>query len=111
MGNGDTVSAGDLIVTKKNNRYIRLGGGTDFVQNNHRFTVTAVNPDGSLDVTRRSAAASGPRCPPTTSRDGHVRLGYAHTLAGCQGMTVGVPRRQDRARPAPAPRTPCSPRG
>ena len=50
MGNGDTVSAGDRIVTKKNDRYLRLGGGTDFVQNNHRFTVTAVNPDGSLDA-------------------------------------------------------------
>ena len=39
----------------------------------------------------RSAAAPGSRCPPSTSRDGHVRLGYAHTLAGCQGMTVGAP--------------------
>ena len=31
MGNGDTDSAGDRIVTKKNDRYLRLGGGTDFV--------------------------------------------------------------------------------
>jgi DNA primase catalytic core len=88
-GSGDTVSAGDLIVTKKNNRWIRLGGGTDFVQNNHRFTVDAVNADGSLGVTQvgRGVRAT---LPADYVRDGHVRLGYAHTLAGCQGMTVGA---------------------
>lgn len=90
MGSGDTVSAGDLVVAKRNNRWIRLGGGTDFVQNNHRFVVDAVNPDGSLTVThlgrnvRTTLPADYVRC-------GHVRLGYAHTLAGCQGMTIGTP--------------------
>ena len=84
MGNGDTVSAGDLIVTKKNDRYLRLGGGTDFVQNNHRFTVTAVNPDGSLDAVQvgrgtrvtaarrvhraRGTSASGTRTPSPAAR-------------------------------------------
>lgn len=90
MGSGDTVSAGDLVVAKRNNRWIRLGGGTDFVQNNHRFVVDAVNPDGSLAVTHlgREVRAT---LPADYVRDGHVRLGYAHTLAGCQGMTVGSP--------------------
>ena len=90
MGNGDTVSAGDRIVTKKNDRYLRLGGGTDFVQNNHRFTVTAVNPDGSLDAVLLGRGTTT-RLPADYITKGHVRLGYAHTLAGCQGMTVGAP--------------------
>ena len=90
MGNGDTVSAGDLIVTKKNDRSLRLGGGTDFVQNNHRFTVTAVHPDGSLDAVQ-VGRGTRVRLPAEYIAKGHVRLGYAHTLAGCQGMTVGQP--------------------
>ena len=90
MGNGDTVSAGDRIVTKKNDRHLRLGGGTDFVQNNHRFTVTAVNPDGSLDAVL-DGRGTPTRLPAAYIDKGHVRLGYAHTLAGCQGITVGAP--------------------
>lgn len=44
LPNGDVVSAGDTVITKRNARNLSLGG-TDFVQNNHRWTVTEVHRD------------------------------------------------------------------
>ena len=98
MGNGDTVSAGDLIVTKRNNRYIRLGGGTDFVQNNHRFTVTAVNPDGSLDavqIGRGHPGQAARRVRRGRARAPRVRA-HPRRLPGHDRRR---PRRQTRTRP------------
>jgi len=41
LPNGETVSAGDIIVTKRNDRSQTLGG-TDFVRNNDRWLITEV---------------------------------------------------------------------
>ena len=90
LTNGEVVSAGDTVVTKKNARSLSLGG-TDFVQNNHRWTVQAVRPDGSLDVRMIGGTGREVRLPAWYLAQGNVRLGYAHTLAGCQGITVGAP--------------------
>ena len=88
LPNGDLVAAGDVIVTKRNKRSLVLGGGTDFVRNNYRWTVDTVSPDGSIRAThtRRGITRT---LPAWYVADGHVRLGYAHTLASVQGMTVG----------------------
>lgn len=90
LPNGDVVSAGDTVITKRNTRSLSLGG-TDFVQNNHRWTVTEVHPDRTLTV----ELLGGPgrrevRLPAWYLADGHVRLGYADTLASVQGRTVGA---------------------
>lgn len=90
LPNGDVVSAGDTVITKRNARNLSLGG-TDFVQNNHRWTVTKVHPDRTL--TAELIGAPGRRevrLPAWYIADGHVRLGYADTLASVQGRTVGA---------------------
>ena len=75
---------------KKNARSLSLGG-TDFVQNNHRWTVQAVHADGSLDVRMLGGTEREIHLPTWYLEQGNVRLGYAHTLASCQGITVGSP--------------------
>ena len=85
---GEKVSAGDLIVTKKNKRTLSLGG-TDFVRNNYRWTVQQVNDDGSL-VARELTRGVTRTLPAWYVDKGWVRLGYAHTEASVQGMTVGT---------------------
>ena len=85
---GEKVSAGDLIVTKKNKRTLSLGG-TDFVRNNYRWTVQQVHRDGSITATELTRGVT--RTLPAWYVDkGWVRLGYAHTEASVQGMTVGT---------------------
>ena len=90
LPNGEVVSAGDTVISKRNARGLSLGG-TDFVQNNHRWTITQVHPDRALTV----ELLGGPgrrevRLPAWYIADGHVRLGYADTLASVQGRTVGA---------------------
>lgn len=86
LPNGETVSAGDLIVTKKNARTLSLGG-TDFVKNNYRWLVEAINRDGSITATETSRGLT--RTLPARYVDaGFVRLGYAATTASVQGLTV-----------------------
>lgn len=96
LPNGEIVSAGDTVITKKNARHLSLGGSGDFVQNNHRWTVSEVHPDGSLSV----YLIGGPgrrqvRLPASYLSEGHVRLGYADTLASVQGRTIGSAGRVD----------------
>ena len=87
LPNGDEVAAGDVIVTKRNKRVLSLGG-TDFVRNNYRWTVTDIGDDGSITATetRRGVTRT---IPAWYIQQGHVRLGYAHSHASVQGMTVG----------------------
>ena len=87
LPNGETVSAGDLIITKQNKRNLSLGG-TDFVRNNHRWTVDRVHPDGALTATEITRSVTR-TIPAWYVNSGWVRLGYAHTHASVQGITVG----------------------
>ena len=87
MPNGETVSAGDVIITKQNKRNLSLGG-TDFVRNNHRWTVDRVHPDGALTATEITRGVTR-TIPAWYVNSGWVRLGYAHTHASVQGITVG----------------------
>lgn len=96
LPNGETVSAGDVVITKANDRRLTLGG-TDFVRNNHRWTVEQVHPDGALTATELTRGVTRV-LPAWYIAAGHVRLGYAHTHASVQGMTVGkAGRRQGTA--------------
>ena len=87
LPNGETVSEGDIILTKKNQRTLSLGG-TDFVKNNQRWLVNRVLEDGSVlatELTRDICRV----LPGWYLTAGDVRLGYAHTTASVQGLTVG----------------------
>ena len=86
LANGETVSAGDIIVTKKNKRTLSLGG-TDFVRNNYRWHVQEILDDGSILATRLGRNTSRV-LPAWYLEQGEVRLGYAHTLASVQGLTA-----------------------
>ncbi len=86
LANGETVSAGDIIVTKKNQRTLSLGG-TDFVRNNYRWQVQEILDDGSILATRLGRNTSRV-LPAWYLEKGEVRLGYAHTLASVQGLTA-----------------------
>ncbi len=87
LPNGETVSAGDVIITKQNKRTLSLGG-TDFVRNNHRWRVQQVHPDGAFTATEITRGVTRV-IPAWYVNSGWVRLGYAHTHASVQGMTVG----------------------
>jgi len=87
LPNGERMSEGDIILTKKNQRTLSLGG-TDFVKNNHRWLVNRVLQDGSVLATELSRDICRV-LPGWYLIAGAVRLGYAHTTASVQGLTVG----------------------
>ena len=109
MGNGDTDSAGDRIVTKKNDRYLRLGGGTDFVQNNHRSPSPPSTPTAPWTP---SWTAVAPRrgCPPPTSPRAMSASG-TRTPSPAARASPSAPPPANTAPAGTAPRTPCSPPG
>jgi len=87
LPNGETMSEGDIILTKRNQRTLSLGG-TDFVKNNQRWLVNRVLEDGSVLATELSRDICRV-LPGWYLTAGDVRLGYAHTTASVQGLTVG----------------------
>lgn len=94
LPNGEVVSVGDTVITKLNARSLSLGG-TDFVQNNHRWTVSAVHADALTVELIGGPGRREVRLPAWYIEQGHVRLGYADTLASVQGRTVGTAGRVD----------------
>jgi DNA primase catalytic core len=88
LPNGERVSAGDTVITKRNKRTLSMGG-TDFVRNNYRWTVQQVNADGSLLATEITRGVTRV-LPAWYVTAGFLRLGYAYTHASVQGMTVGT---------------------
>lgn len=85
LADGTTVSEGDVIVTRRNDRRLALSA-TDFVANGDRWTVTSVRPDGELEV-RHSRSRRRVTLPAEYVAE-HVQLGYASTVHGAQGQTV-----------------------
>lgn len=84
---GACASAGDLIITRKNDRRLRsLRGG--WVRNGDRWKVIDVHPDGSLVVRRQDRRWAATLTLPAEYVDEHVDLGYAITAHRAQGLTV-----------------------
>jgi len=82
---GSAASEGDLVITRRNNRQLRMSP-TDWVKNGDRWSVSTVHDDGSLGVVHTH---TGRRI--TLPRDyvaEHVQLGYATTVHGAQGVTA-----------------------
>ena len=88
------VCVGDRILTRRNNRRLALPRG-GHVRNGALWTVTAVHPDGSLDVTGTTPAETAPSNSSAVTLPAdyvqlHVELGYATTAHRAQGLTVDV---------------------
>ena len=81
---GQAVGAGDVVVTRRNDR--RLGPPGCWVRNGDRWIVTAAHPDGALSV--RAVGGGARAVLPASYAAGHVELAYATTVHQAQGRTV-----------------------
>lgn len=86
LADGLAASVGDTIRTRRNDRRLRLSG-TDFVRNGYRWTIIEVGADGTLTV-RHDRSNASITLPADYVAD-QCELGYASTIHGAQGMTVG----------------------
>ena len=87
LAEGARASAGDIVITRRNDRRLRTPRG-DWVHNGDTWKVTDVRPDGSLIVQRQDhRRAARTVLPPDYVRN-HVDLGYAVTAHRAQGTTV-----------------------
>ena len=85
LGDGNRASVGDMIITRANDRRLRLSA-TDWVKNGDRWTITRVDRSGGLTV-RHSRSQLNCQLPAdyvTTS----TGLGYATTIHGAQGVSA-----------------------
>ncbi len=85
LADGNLASAGDVIITRQNDRRIRISG-TDWVKNGDRWTVLHVTYTGALKVRHASSGrivTLSPRYVATATQ-----LGYATTVHTAQGVTV-----------------------
>ena len=86
LHDGTTAGVGDVVVTRRNDR--RLHGAGGWVRNGDRWRITALHPDGTVDVRRQRLPSSSPTRLPASYVDAHVELGYATTVHRAQGATV-----------------------
>jgi conjugative relaxase-like TrwC/TraI family protein len=84
VAGGETISVGDVVVTRRNDRTLRTDRGEP-VRNRDRWTVTGVTADGSLAVSHEHG--HGQAMLPADYARAHARLGYAATAHGHQGDT------------------------
>lgn len=87
LADGLRASAGDIVATRRNKRALRLAGGRDFVRNGQRWRVETVKKDGSLAVSRVDTGQKVTL--PAWYVNAYTTLGYASTIDGSQGMTIG----------------------
>jgi conjugative relaxase-like TrwC/TraI family protein len=85
LADGNQAGAGDVIITRSNDRRLRLTA-TDWVKNGDRWTITAIGRNGDLTV-RHNRSRLSVRLPA-----GYVRtstgLGYASTIHTAQGISA-----------------------
>ncbi|MFW5471315.1 MobF family relaxase [Knoellia sp. CPCC 206435] len=85
LADGNTAYAGDVVLTRANDRRLRLGAN-DWVKNGDRWTVQGVRDDGSLAVQHNHSGrlVTLPADYVATAAE----LGYADTIHGAQGISV-----------------------
>jgi conjugative relaxase-like TrwC/TraI family protein len=85
LADGNTSSAGDLVITRTNDRRLRTSP-TDWVKNGDRWFVRKVHDDGALTVQhtrgRRTVRL------PADYVEQSTELGYATTIHTAQGVTA-----------------------
>ena len=82
---GSHASAGDAIITRKNNRKLAVTA-TDWVKNGDRWHIDGVRDSGALDVTHLRTGRHITL--PADYVAENVSLGYASTVHGAQGITA-----------------------
>jgi conjugative relaxase-like TrwC/TraI family protein len=91
LGDGTRASAGDLVITRRNDRALRAGDGS-WVKNGDRWRLLDVHPDGAVTVARHDTRTRAGVARRLTLPAGYVaeqvQLGYASTIHGAQGSTV-----------------------
>ncbi|KAA1250181.1 relaxase domain-containing protein [Mycobacterium simiae] len=88
LADGLTASAGDVIATRKNARWLAPDATGSWVKNGHRWTIRTVHGDGSLTVVPLRGRATPVRLPARYVA-AHTTLGYASTINAAQGVTAG----------------------
>jgi ATP-dependent exoDNAse (exonuclease V) alpha subunit len=87
LADGNGASAGDLIITRRNDRRLRTRPG-GFVRNGDRWIVVDVRKDGSIVARRQGHRIGASVALPATYVAEHVDLGYAVTAHRAQGVTA-----------------------
>jgi DNA primase catalytic core len=85
LADGNRASVGELIITRSNDRQLRLTS-SDWVKNGDRWTVVAVNASGDLDV-QHCRNRHRVRLPAAYVQ-ASAELGYATTVHAAQGLSV-----------------------
>jgi AAA domain len=85
LGDGNQASVGDVIITRRNDRRLRLTA-TDWVKNGDRWTITGIGSNGDLKV-RDNRSRLTVRLPIDYVRTS-TGLGYAATIHAAQGVTA-----------------------
>src|SRR3954453_363891 len=84
LADGNRASVGDLIITRSNNRQLRMTS-TDWVKNGDRWTVQAITGSGDLDV-QHLHNRHWVRLPAAYVQTS-AELGYATTVHAAQGIS------------------------
>jgi AAA domain len=85
LADGNQASVGDVIITRSNDRRLRLTA-TDWVKNGDRWTITRVGRRGDLTV-RHTRSRLTVRLPTDYVHES-TGLGYATTIHAAQGVTA-----------------------
>ena len=85
LGDGNRASVGDVIITRANDRRLRLSA-TDWVKNGDRWTITGIGRRGDLTV-RHNRSHLTVRLPGDYVRTS-TGLGYATTIHSAQGVSA-----------------------
>ena len=85
LADGNQASAGDVIITRSNDRRLRLTA-TDWVKNGDRWTITAIGKNGDLTV-RHNRSRLTVRLPADYVQHS-TGLGYASTIHAAQGVSA-----------------------
>jgi ATP-dependent exoDNAse (exonuclease V) alpha subunit len=86
LADGNWASVGDVIITRANDRRLRLTATTEWVKNGDRWTITQVGHRGDLTV-RHTRSHLTVRLPTDYVRQSSG-LGYATTIHTAQGVTA-----------------------
>jgi len=85
LADGNQASVGDVIITRSNNRRLRLTA-TDWVKNGDRWTIIAIGQNGDLTV-RHNRSRLSVRLPADYVHTS-TGLGYATTIHTAQGVSA-----------------------
>ena len=85
LADGNQASAGDVIITRCNDRRLRLSA-TDWVKNGDRWTITGIGRKGDLKV-RHNRSRLTVRLPADYVQHS-TGLGYASTIHAAQGVSA-----------------------